>query len=299
LSGAAGNEFAELAGVLKAALDSTPPPAELAGVLSGVEVTDTQRAIAVSLKTGERRAIWLGALAVRSNRYSELRLMGRALALATGSSLGELVEGGNASGAYLAGVLPHRSAGGAARKTAGLNAQQMLDQALPGYLLLHTEPWLDSSRSGVLEALTKSRCVVAVTAFASAEMKRVAHVLLPAGTFAETSGTYVNLEGRWQSQGGAAKPLGSSRPAWKILRVLGNELDLPGFEYQSSDQVRDELKSRLETAPQPMFREPPTLTPAANEPALDVPMYQIDPIVRRASALSRTRDGRAGHGGTA
>jgi NADH-quinone oxidoreductase subunit G len=302
LSGSAGDEFAQLAGVLRAALDTTPPPAELVATLSGIEVTDAQRAIAASLKAGERRAIWLGALAVRGNRYSELRLVARALALATGSSLGELVEGGNAIGAYLAGVLPHRGVGGAARKTAGLNARQMLDQTLPGYLLLNTEPWLDSARSGVLETLAKSRCVVAVTAFASAEMKRVAHVLLPAGTFAETSGTYVNLEGRWQSHGGAAKPLGASRPAWKILRVLGNELGLSGFEYQSSDQVRDELKSHLESAPQPMFREPPSLAPAANEPVLDVPMYQIDPVVRRAAALSRTRDGRAGavsYGGSA
>ena len=136
--------------------------------------------------------------------------------------------------------------------------------------------------------------MVAITAYAGEEMKRVAHVLLPAATFAETSGTYVNLEGRWQSHAGAAKPLGASRPAWKILRVLGNQLALPAFEYQSSDQVRDELKLRLESAPQPMFRQPPSLQPIANEPVVDVPMYQIDPVVRRAGALARTRDGRAG-----
>jgi NADH-quinone oxidoreductase subunit G len=124
-------------------------------------------------------------------------------------------------------------------------------------------------------------------------MKRVAHILLPAATFAETSGTYVNLEGRWQSQGGAAKPLGSSRPAWKILRVLGNLLELPNFEYQSSDQVRDELKSRLESAPQPLFRAASALQAAATEAVMDLPMYQIDPVLRRSGPLSRTRDGRA------
>jgi len=84
--------------------------------------------------------------------------------------------------------------------------------------------------------------------------------------------------------------------------VLGNQLNFAGFEYQSSEQVRDELKSHLETAPQPMFREPPTLQPAASEPVLDVAMYQIDPVVRRSGPLLRTRDGRTGsvsYGGAA
>jgi NADH-quinone oxidoreductase subunit G len=287
-----GGEIAELAAVLRAALGETPPPEQLASAVSAAQVNDAHRAIAGTLKSGERRAIWLGALVSRGTRYSELRLLARALASATGSSLGELAEGGNAAGAALAGVLPHRSAGGAVRKVPGMNARQMLEQPLAGYLLLNTEPWSDAARPGALDTLKRARCVVAVTAYASEEMKRVAHVLLPAGTFAETSGTYVNLEGRWQSHGGAARALGTSRPAWKILRVLGNQLGLNGFEYQSSDQIRDELRSRLETAPQPMFREPTALQPAMSEPVVDVPMYQIDPVVRRSSALLRTRDGR-------
>jgi NADH-quinone oxidoreductase subunit G len=288
-----GEEIAQLAAVLRAALGDTPPPAELADLLGNAEVTDAHHGIAQSLKSGERRAIWLGALSARGSRYIELRVLARALASATGSSFGELAEGGNAAGAALAGVLPHRSAGGAVRKDAGLNARQMLEQPLAGYVLLNTEPWSDAGRPAAADTLKRAKLVVAITAYASEEMKRVAHVLLPAGTFAETSGTYVNLEGRWQSHAGAARPLGASRPAWKILRVLGNQLALPGFEYQSSDQVRDELKLRLESAPQPMFREPPALQPIASEPVVDVPMYQIDPVVRRAGALARTRDGLA------
>jgi NADH-quinone oxidoreductase subunit G len=286
------DEIAALAGVLRAALGNTSAPAAVAEVVASAECTDAHRAIAGSLTRGERRAIWLGALALRSSRYSELRLLARALSTATGATYGELAEGGNATGAALAGVLPHRSVGGAARATAGLNARQMLEQPLAGYVLLNCEPWSDANRPQALEVLQQARCIVAITAFASEEMKRVAHVLLPAGTFAETSGTYVNLEGRWQSQGGAARPFGASRPAWKILRVLGNQFDLKGFEYQSSEQVRDELKAQLESAPQPQFREPPTLKPAASEPVVDVPMYRIDPVLRRAVALARTRDGR-------
>jgi NADH-quinone oxidoreductase subunit G len=288
-----GDEIAQLAAVLSAALGDTPPPPELSGIVGSAQVSDAHRAIAQSLTSGEHRAIWLGALSARGSRYSELRLLARALASATGSSFGELAEGGNAAGAALAGVLPHRSVGGAVRKSAGLTARAMLEQPLGAYVLLNTEPWSDAGRPAALETLRRAKFVLAITPYASDEMKKVAHVLLPAGTFAETSGTYVNLEGRWQSHGGAAKPYGASRPGWKILRVLGNELSLPGFEYQSSEQVRDELKAKLESAPQPMFREPPSLQPVANEAVADVPMYQVDPVVRRSGALARTRDGRA------
>jgi NADH-quinone oxidoreductase subunit G len=286
-------QVADLAAVLQSALGGTAAAPELAALLAGVTATDQHRAIAATLKSGERRAIWLGALAARGSRYSELRALARALAAATGASFGELAEGGNAAGAYLAGAVPHRGVGGAARTTTGLTARQMLEQTLPGYLLLNTEPWADAALPGAVATLARARCVVAMGAYASDEMKRCAHILLPAATFAETSGTYVNLEGRWQSQGGAAKPLGSSRPAWKILRVLGNLLALANFEYQSSESVRDELKSRLEAAPQPLFRAVSTLHTAATDAVLDLPMYQIDPVLRRAAPLQRTLDGRA------
>jgi len=283
----------DLAAVLLAALGDAQPPAELSALLADIDVNDQHRAIAESLKSAERRAIWLGALCIRSSHYGEMRALARALASTIGASLGELAEGGNAAGAYLAGAVPHRGAGGAARALPGQHARQMLEQALPTYLLLNTEPWADTARPAALETLARARCVVAVTPYASEEMKRVAHVLLPAGSFAETSGTYVNLEGRWQSQSGVARPLGAARPAWKILRVLGNALDLSGFDYQSSEQVRDELKSRIPAAVSLPARGAPTLAPAASEPVVDVPMYQIDPVLRRSGSLLRTLDGRS------
>jgi NADH-quinone oxidoreductase subunit G len=287
-------EVTALAAVLLAALGDAPAPAAMATLLAGVAVADEHRAIAEALKNGARRAIWLGALSVRSGRYSELRALARALAAATGASFGELAEGGNAAGAYLAGVLPHRGAAGAARASSGWDARAMLEQTLSGYLLLHCEPWADAALPGALETLAKSRGVVAVTPYASDEMKRIAQVLLPAGAFAESSGTYVNLEGRWQSQAGAVKPLGAARPAWKILRVLGNLLNLPAFDYQSSEQIRDELKAQIDAAqPSP---EPSTGAPWAAsraEPVIDLAMYQIDPVLRRSGSLARTADGRA------
>ncbi len=243
------SEVSTLAAVLRAALGDAAPPPELAPLLKGVVAGDEHRGIAEALKSGARRAIWLGALSARSSRFSELRALARALAAATGASLGELAEGGNGAGAYLAGVLPHRGAAGALRASEGLHARAMLERTLSGYLLLHCEPWADAALPGALEILARSQRVVAVTAYASAEMKRIAQVLLPAGAFAESSGTYVNLEGRWQSQAGAVAPLGAARPAWKILRVLGNLLELPSFDYQSSEAVRDELKTRIDAMP--------------------------------------------------
>jgi NADH-quinone oxidoreductase subunit G len=182
----------------------------------------------------------------------------------------------------------------------GADARAMLERPLAGYLLLNCEPWADASQPSALETLAKSRAVVAVTPYASAEMKRVAQVLLPAGSFAETSGTYVNLEGRWQSYAGVAKPLGAARPAWKILRVLGNLLQLADFDYDSSEQVRDALKVRIEAPKQGAAPSADGANAAASwarqglsaDPTFDVGMYEIDPVLRRAGALHRTVEGR-------
>jgi len=279
-----------LAGILSAALDGAAPPPQLAALLRGVPVGDTERALAATLKGGERRAIWLGALALRSDNYAQIRQLAQALAAACGATLGELAEGGNAAGAYLAGVLPHRSAGGARRAQVGKDARAMLEHPLAGYLLHGLEPAADS---GLQANLSAAKYVVAVTPYASEELKKVAHVLLPAGTFAETSGTYVNLEGRWQSHAGAARPVGQARPGWKILRVLANQLGLAGFDYQSSEEVRDELRAALEGV-QAQAAAPAELGASAPVDAVqDVPMYQVDPVVRRAAALQRTREGQA------
>ena len=136
--------------------------------------------------------------------------------------------------------------------------------------------------------------MAAITTFVEPVMAQTAHVLLPAAAFAETSGTYVNLEGRWQSFGGAALPPGAARPAWKILRVLGNLLDLSGFDYQSSEQGRDELQS-AGTASAPRAGGNGSIPPldGAIEALADMPMYQVDPLLRRAAPLQRTRIGQA------
>jgi len=258
-------------------------------------VTDRHKAIVDGLRNSGRKAIWLGALALRHPQYSALRAAARALAAATGAQLGVLAEGGNAAGAHLAGVLPHRAAGGVVRSHSGLNAGAMLGSALSAYLLWDFEPDADTLQPKALETLRAASFVVAATPWVTDELKSVAHVLLPIGTFAETSGTYVNLDGQWQSFGGAAVPVGESRPGWKVLRVLGNLLGLGGFEQVSSEQVRDALRALVERSAAPIdAKSTPLATSSSGEVTVtDVPMYQADAILRRATALQRTREARS------
>ncbi|HTQ37378.1 MAG TPA: molybdopterin-dependent oxidoreductase, partial [Steroidobacteraceae bacterium] len=265
--------------------------------VGGVTATVTARhkAIVEALRGAQRKAIWLGALALRHPQYSALRAAARALAAATGAPVGVLAEGGNAAGAHLAGVLPHRAAGGAARERSGLTAGAMLNAPLDACLLWDFEPGADALHPKALETLRAVRFIVAATPWLTDELKSVAHVLLPIGTFAETSGTYVNLEGQWQSFAGAALPVGEARPGWKVLRVLGNQLQLAGFDALTSEHVRDALRSLVERNAAPLAM--PVTPLAAGSPAAvtvtDLPMYQGDAIVRRAASLQRTREARA------
>ena len=300
-------QVADLAAILSAAaaVAGASVPSHLAQVVAGAQVDDRHRAAAAALVAGEKRAVWLGALALRHPRFADLRALAAALAQVTGAALGTLAEGANAAGAHLAGAVPHREAGGkpvsGAGQSAGANAADMLARPLKSYLLVGgIEPWIDSPGTDAARTLGQAELVVAITPFATEALRKVAHVLLPAGTFAETSGTYVNLEGVWQSQTGAAAPVGESRPGWKILRVLGNLLGLSGFDYQSSEDVREEL-ARL--VGQPTAYSAPGYAgghavgrQSAAQPApsvVDIPMYQIDAVVRRAPSLQRTPEGRA------
>ena len=189
----------------------------------------------------------------------------------------------------------------AAFRTASLvapHARRLLSQPQPAYLLLGTEPWADGLEPAALATLKAAKFVAAVTPYASPALLQCAHVLLPAGPFAETSGTYVNLEGRWQSFAAAARAQGASRPAWKVLRVLGNLLDLQGFEYQGSEQVRDELKAAFDAAPRAVpaggyVASAAASTQANMEPLRDVPTYQVDAVLRRSGPLQQTRAGQA------
>jgi NADH-quinone oxidoreductase subunit G len=300
---APGRQVADLAAILRAAIEAagSAVPAHLTQVVGGAKVDERHRAAAAALASGERRALWLGALALRHPSFADLRALAAALAQVTGASLGVLAEGANAAGAYLAGAVPHREAGGKPAPSRGLTAADMLARPLKAYLLVGgVEPWADAPESDAARVLAQADRVIAITPFASEKLRELAHILLPAGTFAESSGTYVNLEGVWQSQTGAAAPVGEARPGWKILRVLGNLLGLAGFDYQSSEEVRAELAQLIGGATAysaPGYSGTHAVVEGGRSPpalhVIDLPMYQIDALVRRAPSLQRTREGRA------
>jgi NADH-quinone oxidoreductase subunit G len=290
-----------LAAVLAASLrtQDKPVPSHVAAALDGVTPGAQHEAVAASLVAGDLRVILLGALAQHHASYAEIRALAAALATATGATLGYLPEGGNAVGAALAGVLPHRTTGGRAVTQPGLNAAEMLSARLKAYLLVGGIESADLAPTSATGAALKSAdCVVAVTPYASEEILAAASVILPSSVFAETSGTWVNVEGRWQSVAGVTKPAGEARPAWKILRVLGNLLDLGGFEYSSSDEIRDELRGQLESD-KPEAAAAAAFAPgrlASIDLTRETPIYRIDAIVRRSTPLQATADGLAGQG---
>jgi NADH-quinone oxidoreductase subunit G len=294
LESAPSQQLADLAAVYSAALDGAAAPAHLAGLVGGAQPNVAHRALATALRNGSKKAIWLGALALRHPAYADLRALAAGLAAATGASFGTLAEGGNAAGAYLAGAVPHREPGGIPSAAPGKNAREMLTTPQKAYLLFGgTEPWADGLGAEAARSLGGAAFVVAATPFADETLRSVAHVLLPIGSFAETSGTYVNFEGLWQSCAGAAKPLGECRPGWKVLRVLGNLAGVANFDYQSSEEVREELRALCgDVTAQSYAGTHEVRAGKSDARVVDVPMYAVDAILRRAPSLQRTKEGR-------
>ncbi|HET7204594.1 MAG TPA: NADH-quinone oxidoreductase subunit NuoG [Steroidobacteraceae bacterium] len=287
-----------LAAVLAAALRAAgqAAPVNVAAALEGITPGAQHEAVAAALGSGDLRVVLLGALAQRHVAYAEIRALAQALAAVTGATLGHLAEGGNGVGAALAGVLPHRTAGGRAVSTPGLNAAEMLGARLKAYVLVGGIESADLAPATTTEAsLRGADCVVAITPYASEDIRAVASVILPSAVFAETSGTWVNAEGRWQSAPGAARPAGEARPAWKILRVLGNLLGLDGFEYTSSEEIRDELERDIAGYAGGVAVATPFTAGrlASMDVTRDVGIYRVDAIVRRSAPLQATADGQA------
>jgi NADH-quinone oxidoreductase subunit G len=290
---------AALAGVCAAlaALKGAPVPA-LAAAHLGVGAPDaTAQRMAASLAGGERRAVLLGNFAQYHPAYAQLHGLAQEIAHLVDAPFGALGEAANSVGAAVAGAVPrHGPLGHPAVQ--GLNAAQMLAQRLRAYVLLDVEAELDSQDPvTALASLQGAECVVALTSYAGRALD-YADVLLPIAPWTETSGTFVNTEGRVQSFAAVVKPLGETRPAWKVLRVLGNLLGLSGFDQDDSREV---LREALGATPQDAVcaaldnRVQGVVAAAvAAESGLEriaeVPIYQTDPMVRRAPALQRTAD---------
>ncbi len=240
-----------------------------------------------------KKVILLGNAAAHHANASQLLALAQQLAAATGAVVGYLTEAANTVGAQLVGAMPSSN---------GLQATQMLaseGNTLKAVLLLGCEPAFDSAagHNGVV-ALSRMQMVVSLNAFKT--NMDCADVLLPIAPFTETSGTFVNAEGRAQSFHAVVKPLGEARPAWKVLRVLGNMLGVTGFDFDSSPEVLAAAKldnSKLSNAASPSAASLAVASApqgTASKPCV-ASIYQLDGIVRRAPALQLTNDAQSAH----
>ncbi len=263
-------------------------PAEFASV----QPSPTAKQIATSLMSGEPRAILLGNAAVQHPQASRLHIIAQWIAEQTDARFGYLTEAANTVGGHLARALPAN----------GAVAQTFFAHPKRAYLLLHAEPELDCANpQQARSALDQADMVVVMSPYMHG--MAYADVLLPVAPFSETSGTFVNAEGRAQSFNGSTRPLGDTRPGWKVLRVLGNLLGLDGFDYEASEAIRTEVLGTatldgLDLAGRLNNRSnQPLPTIEAADPGLqrlaDVPIYFSDAIVRRASSLQQTADAKA------
>lgn len=285
-----------LAAITKALISLTGKPAAegLDKLLSRVTPDERHTKIAEHLNSADKATVILGTQAMLQPQLTDLRALCSMIAELSGATLSILTDGANAAGAWLTGAVPHRACGG--ENTNGKHANEMLAPGMNAYVLLDIEPEFDTANPTVaLKAMAAADFVVSMTPFVTDEMKAYADVLLPVSPSSETSGTFVNAEGTWQSFTGAVTPLAETRPAWKVLRVLGNIFEVDGFDYITSEDVRDEAKQKIgsiETANKIEWHCPENLaqqSDAINRIGL-LPIYAVDNVVRRSEALQQTED---------
>ncbi|MCC5793325.1 MAG: NADH-quinone oxidoreductase subunit G [Chromatiales bacterium] len=256
--------------------------------------------IAASLASAERPMLLLGLEAGREARFAEIQALAAVLAQLTGAVVGLLSEGANSAGLAQAGVLPHRDPGGQLREQPGQDIGAMLEAPPAGLVLWNVEPEADTAHPVAAKAaLARAGFVLAFSPWFGESLRDSATLVLPIGTWAETAGTFVNAAGDWQSFTGVARSVGESRPGWKVLRVLGNRLELEGFDYPDAPAVLARLQSSLAgtlaqspASPDWSLLQGPV---SGTSDPLDPGLYATDPLVRRAPALQQAARAFAGN----
>ena len=310
---APGAMIKSLAEILKAAIEikGTEQVNELQQLINSINISNTANAFAIASSLIENipAAIYLGNLSQHHPDYSRINLLAGLIAQVTGASYGILGEAANSVGAYLVGAIPETSTLPISVKLdhaglTGLNAAQMLgfgtdstDEKCQAFILMNVEPEFDTYNSQqALKTIKSSEFVVSMSAY-KGNAGDYADVLLPIAPFTETSGTYVNTEGQIQSFNGVVSPLGETRPAWKVLRVLANLLALEKFDYETPEQIRAEIfpdgleiNQYLSNSLRSSDVEVKVIEEHGIQRIGEVPIYQADPIVRRAESLQSTHD---------
>lgn len=250
--------------------------------------------VAEVLKAAGSAIILTGNFSQRQANYGQVTALARLIAEATNAANGQLTDGANAAGAWLAGAVPHRGPGGRKLVKTGLNADALFDKPLAAYFLLGIEPEFDCLRAQRTIETLRGAFVVAMTAFESPSLATTADVLLPIATYAENEGTYVNALGTWQTFAPAVRPRGQARAGWKLLRMLGERLSLPGFDAVSCADVTRDIEALCEGAEKPsadcseLAITAPAGVSGKPEAVVEIPLYAGDPLVRHGAALQAT-----------
>lgn len=247
---------------------------------------------AKKFKNSEKTIVLLGQHALNHPQASAIHAYAEHIAQEVGGTVGYLTDGANAAGAWLAGAVPHRMAGGLAAKKPGLSAAEIFLQTLKAYLLFNVEPELDHAQPAIaLTALKNAEFVVCMTTFMNQAMQQYADVILPIAPFTENSGTLINIEGRWQSFTAAALPLENARPAWQALCELAGYLELDNFSYYSSEAISQQLQDIANKAApiETHLKLPGHFTkPKGLFRIAEWLMYCSDNLVRRSQPLQDT-----------
>ncbi len=261
---------------------------------AGLQPGEQQQALARTLIDAEHGAVLMGSQSMVHPGYSVLCRLAAWIAAQTQCRLGYLPEAANSAGGWLAGAVPHRLPGARPCNRTGLAASAMVEKACRAWILFGVEPELDCAVPGAaLSAVRQADFVVSLTSWASPVARDYSSVMLPIAAAGETAGTWINLEGRWQTVRGAVTPPGEARPGWKVLRVLGNLFDLQEFDYMSADQVLDELyETCREIEPDNRMESSARVAVGDDVAGLfrggDVPIYAVDAMVRRSGPLQAT-----------
>jgi NADH-quinone oxidoreductase subunit G len=284
------NEYAlELASILKALKIEHP-------LTKSVTVNSQHQAIAKILKDSQSGLIVLGHLAQMDPHVSQIVSLANLLASKTKLTFGNFNLGANDAAHWLAGAVPHRLPGGIALTQSGKNAQQMLTKPSKAYILFGLEPEVDSAFGlHALNTIKEADFVLTISPYVSENLLNISDVILPCVPFSETDGTYVNLDGVWQSNVAAVQPFGEARPGWKILRVLGNKAGICDFEYQKINDITEEIKAELTAANNTRSAwQDINIAALYQAPSVSlttyIPLYMTDNVVRRAKALQKTKD---------
>ena len=276
-----------LAGIAKTLISSAEEPSsDWDELLSDIVPSESDKTIAMQLADSKQASLLVGALANHHPQAATIRTLANLIAKLSDSHI-IVLPTANSNALTLAGAVPYQ-------ENVGLNSNEIWQQKLKAYVLFGIEPEFDTADPlQAQDALKDADFVVAINSFVTETMLNSCDVILPLASFAETSGTFIGVDGEWQSFSGAVAPKGESRPGWKILRVLANLAKIKDIDFVSSQDVRDEVKDNLNdevAGKQDQYIPENLITETALMAISEVPMYQVDALVRRSDSLQQTPD---------